>query len=247
MTQAIFRPKMDRIVAFDERSKGYPVRHLVQGVERKKVIWDTPKPLPLDQGREGACVGFGWAGELAVGPIHNPADNVFAFTFYSAARAEDKLNGLDIAEGASVLAGARVAKKRGLISGYKWAFGANDVVDSICAKGPVVLGTNWYDGMYQTNRQGLLSISGPLVGGHCWLAIGYWPAHPVIGSDCIVLLNSWGRAFGINGRAFMRVMDLEYLLKQDGEACIADEIEPQIHRNWLQRVGDSFRDWTSRD
>lgn len=247
VTQPIFRPKLDRIARFDDRSRGYAIRpFLGPSIERKKTIWDIPKPLPLNQGREGACVGFGWSGELAVGPIHNPADNGYAMALYADARAQDRRDGVDYTSGATVLAGAKVAKNRGLISGYRWAFGTADVIDTICSKGPVVLGTNWYDGMYETDRGGLLRVSGPLVGGHCWLGIGYWPAHPQFG-DCIVLLNSWGPKFGLGGTAFLRVMELDYLLKQDGEACIANEIAPKPKRNWLQRVGDTIKDWTARD
>ncbi|MGG7377295.1 hypothetical protein ACQ7B2_00300, partial [Escherichia coli] len=60
---------LDRIPAFDERSRLYPIRALIpRQVTRTKRIWGVP-PDVLDQQAEGACVGFGWAAELAAAPV----------------------------------------------------------------------------------------------------------------------------------------------------------------------------------
>ena len=37
--------------------------------------------------------------------------------------------------------------------------------------------------------------------------------------------NSWGRSWGRNGRAYISIEDLDMLVKQEGEACLAVEIK----------------------
>jgi hypothetical protein len=133
--------------------------------------------------------------------------------------------GNDWPEGASMLAGAKALKNGGKISAYRWAFGIVDVLDTLSEIGPVVLGINWYSGMYQTRTDGLVNVDGNLVGGHCIVANGYWPAHPKFG-DVVVWTNSWGRSYGLNGVGFIRVSDLADLLEEQGEAAIVVDVAP---------------------
>ena len=220
-------PKLDRIPHFDERSRSYGVRELLpRRVERRQRLWALPAGYPLDQKSEGACIGHGYCGELAADPIVVPgADQAYAFRLYELARAEDRKMGNNWPEGASMLAGAKALKNAGKISGYRWAFGIDDVLDTLSAIGPVVLGINWLDGMYQTRNDGLVEVTGPIVGGHCILANGYWPAHPKFG-DVVVWTNSWGRSYGLNGVGFIRVPDLAGLLEDQGEAAIVVDVAP---------------------
>lgn len=220
-------PKLDRIANFDERSRDYGVRALfATPVVRRKRVWKV-RPAPLDQGREGACVGFGWSAELASTPIQHQVDNGSAFELYRQAQAEDRAMGHRWPEGASVLAGAKACAKQGLVVRYHWAFGVDDVLDALVRKGPVVLGINWYDGMYTTRplHEGahVVQVSGRIVGGHCILANGYLPDYPGIG-EAVVLTNSWGAGWGDRtGSALLRRADLERLLAEQGEACVATD------------------------
>lgn len=228
-------PRLDRQPAFDQRSRNFSIRPLVAGIRRQKSLWPIPSPLPLDQGAEGACVGFGWSGQMAVGPIYNPASNSYARQYYEDARQVDRSEGRYYREGASVLAGAKVAQRRGLINGYRWAFGVDDVIDTLCAKGPVVLGINWYESMYQTNPDGRVVVNGQIVGGHCILATGYIPNDSEWGGNYIQWVNSWGPSYGKQGVGYIRDTDLAMLLNQQGEACIADEIKPEVAKPWWWR------------
>lgn len=245
-------PVLDRRVAFDERSKQFPMRALLPTrVERVAKIWDTPRPpLPTDQGREGACCGHGWSAELACDPVRYPVSDAFAYAFYLDCRKVDQAEGRYWDEGASVLAGAKVAKQRGLISSYRWAFGIEDCIDVLCSSGPVVLGIPWWSSMYGTQPGGMLEVSGEVVGGHCILAIGYLPEYrpipngPNVG-PVVVLSNSWGPTWGINGIGYMKVADLDRLLRDNGEACIAVDVplgtpkppapKPAPARPWWRR------------
>lgn len=231
---------LNRQIKFDDRSRDHAIRPFLGSVTRKKQIWTMPGNFPLNQGREGACVGFGWAAELACDPVRIPATQDFASLLYQSARDEDAKTGYRYPDGASVLGGAQACKNRGYISGYRWAFGIDDVIDTLVAKGPVVLGINWYDGMYETAQDGLVIVNGPCVGGHCILATGYWPNHPVFHTDVIQWTNSWGANYGENGKGYIRVSDLDMLLQQQGEACIATDVAPQPKRPWWVRLLDRF-------
>jgi hypothetical protein len=183
----------------------------------------------LDQGSEGACVGFGWTAEALAGPIQvdlkqvqspGPKEpNAFAYYVYREAQKIDQWPGEDY-EGTSVLAGAKIMMRYNVLHQYRWAFGINDVVGALMSQGPVVLGINWYSGMYEAPG-GKLRISGNNVGGHCILAIGYNPSSQTFnGKETIILQNSWGESWGINGIAEITVEDLDRLIKEGGEACV---------------------------
>lgn len=223
MTEPQQMPVLDRRPVFDEASRGYPVRELIPTPpKRRKRLW-TPRSEPLDQGREGACVGMGWSNELAATPVAKTVDNASAFALYRAAQAEDRKMGQNYTSGASVLAGARACKNEGTISSYHWAFGIDDVIDTLVAKGPVVLGINWHQSMYYTDSRGLVTVDGPVVGGHCILAHGYWPNHPEFGTDVVAWFNSWGPSYGVKGVGYIPVASLNMLLQANGEACIATD------------------------
>lgn len=219
-------PGLGRHVHLDERSRDYPVRSLLpRAVQRKRTIWTLPAGYPLNQGDVGACIGHGYTGELAADPIVVPgADQAYAFTLYELARAEDRKMGNDWPEGASMLAGAKALKLAGRISSYRWAFSIDDVVDTLCLAGPVVFGTNWHRSMFRTGPGGLVTVDGPVDGGHCYLGIGYLPDHPA--GEVVALLNSWGRGWGIQGVGYIRVADLAALLKADGEAAVVLDVKP---------------------
>lgn len=213
---------------FDERSKLYPIRTMLPRVQNKTfTLWQNGEIL--DQGSEGACVGFGWTAEALAGPIQvdlnrvngpmSKEPNRFANYVYKEAQKVDQWPGEDY-EGTSVLAGAKIMMRYDVLHQYRWAFGIDDVVGALMSTGPVILGINWYSGMYRAPG-GKLSISGNRVGGHAILAIGYNPASVAFGGkETIVLQNSWGKSWGIDGIAEITVEDLDRLLKEGGEACV---------------------------
>lgn len=217
--------KFDWKARFDNRSKKYPIRGMLWANPRRvDKVWEIG-PI-LDQGREGACVGFGWTAQTLAEPFSTPPEKLnprdpekFALHVYRWAQKIDEWPGENY-EGTSVLAGARVLHKLKFISSYSWAFSVDEVIDGILTKGPVVLGIPWYDGMYSAPG-GVVTVKGPKVGGHCILAIGYKVSSPLFnGRPSVVLQNSWGPAWGINGVAEIDVEQLRSLLSQSGEACL---------------------------
>lgn len=212
----------------DPRSKNFPVAAVLRtSIRRRNKLWHVG-PI-LDQAAEGACVGFGWTAEALARPVAarlglmkaaTPRDpQEFARYVYRTAQKNDEWAGEDY-EGTSVLAGAKVMQRVGLIRQYRWAFNVEQVADAVLANGPVVIGVPWYEGMYEAPN-GVLKVRGSLVGGHCLLVVGYRVKdYRLGGEDGFVLQNSWGESWGDKGLAIIKKSDLALLLKDDGEACV---------------------------
>jgi len=85
--------------------------------------------------------------------------------------------------------------------------------------GPVVVGTNWYWNMFYPNSEGILNIGGKLPGGHAYLINGVDTKRQLFR-----IKNSWGRAWGKNGSAYIRFYDMKMLIAKNGEVCLAIEV-----------------------
>lgn len=221
-------PVLDWKPNHDDRNRLYPVTRALRAVKtRRERVW--AHHVVTNQGTEGACVGHAWAGEAFADPV--PVDlkrvranvpdtaNELAHFIYGMARHLDPWPGEEY-DGTSTLAGAKAVQNLKLLREYRWAFTIEQVLDAIAQKGPVVLGMNWYQGMYEAPN-GVLRRAGRLAGGHAILAVGYYPQSPRIpGAETVLLKNSWGTGWGDNGVAEILVDDLTGLLAEDGEACV---------------------------
>lgn len=210
----------------DPRSRAYGVADVLENFPRKMKMW-SPPPSVYDQLNEGACVGFGIGAEAAASPARvKNVDNQFCRQLYQEARAHDRAMGYNWDSGASVLAGAKVMKDRGLWDGYRWSFSIDQVVDALVTLGPVVVGIPWTHGMYETRPSGLVETSGHVVGGHCILLTGYHPKMRIKGEgwfkrwEVVRWRNSWGHGYGNKGDGLIKVEDLARLLADNGEACV---------------------------
>lgn len=217
---------LDWVPRKDPESKNYPVRGAAAPPKLRSRFW-TPGKV-IDQGYEGACVGFGWTAEALATPVRvnllrvkaeiPRTEEAFARFVYRSAQKIDEWAGENY-EGTSVLAGAKVLKSLGLLREYRWAFSVSDVLLGL-NRGPVVLGIEWRQGMYEAPG-GVLRVVGDVVGGHCITAVGYSISAPELGGEPGVLLqNSWGESWGNGGFAYISLPDLNTLLRRDGEACV---------------------------
>lgn len=191
----------------------------------------TPTPTPpapsgskdwtdkqqLDQGNTGHCVGFGGAQFHNCEPYPGVYTNDDGHKLYYECKV---LDGEPKAEdGSYVHTLAKALKNRGLISTYVWASTTDDIKAWVVNKGPVVVGTDWYNDMfYPENFSGYLKPTGGLAGGHCWLIVGYSASE-----DAFHMQNSWGTGWGVNGYSKIKVADFAKLLNADGEAMASLE------------------------
>lgn len=217
-------PILDRRIEFDEKSRAYPVRTLLtdeqQGRPVRSYTWSVP--VTLNQGNEGACVGFAWAQEIAARPW--PDKNItddYAFAIYRWAQKHDQWPGEDYS-GTSVLAGAKaVTEWLERIIEYRWAFGLDDLKRAVAYKGPAVLGLNWYSGMWKPDTDGRIRPTGDLVGAHAIVMPKVrgpqYRNRKFANSNWVY--NSWGLSDGWPWGWFSDD-DLERLLHESGEACI---------------------------
>jgi hypothetical protein len=223
---------LDRLVQFDERSRGFPVRAIVPPEAPRERVWTLPRPYMGDQKDEGACVGYGISHALVAQP--KPATlNVIRrvqteHLIYWAAQRRDPWPGggwpgaTPQYEGTSVLAGLQVARDLGFYAAYRWAFSLQDVIQGILAVGPAILGLNWTEGMSHPQAGGLIEATGPVVGGHCLAGIGidYNRRFPDgLVRDVIVLAQSWGLDHGDRGRVYLPLAQLAERLADDGECA----------------------------
>ena len=211
-------PRLDRLVEFDERSREYPARAVLDTTQPRSYTWRCN--AWLDQGYEGACVGFSVAHELAARPSEVAVHKEMAREFYHQAQHIDSWVGCSYGhdgpayEGTSVLSGVKTAQKAGYFSEYRWCFGIADALAAL-RRGPLVLGLNWYTGMFQPNEKGMIAPTGRIEGGHAILANGYNAK-----TGLVRLHNSWGQDWGINGECFISDDDFSRLLNEDGEAVL---------------------------
>ena len=202
----------DRLPSFDPKSKNYPIRALLTPTTPRSYTWGCTQVL--NQGAEGACVGFGWAGELQAKPVVVPVTNDRARQIYHEAQQLDEWPGENY-EGTSVLAGAKVLQKHGFLSEYRWAFSLDDALIALGYHGPIVTGFTWKSGMMEPDSEGYIHYTGDDVGGHCT----FWRAVNVRRRGLLVQ-NSWDLDWGMNGCAHMSWDDFGLAMENGGEVCV---------------------------
>lgn len=218
---------LGRIHAPDERDHFHPMQARLPATTTRTSRYWYDREAFLDQGNYGRCVSYSWTHWLNDGPVLRKGyhDDTFAYHLYGQAILLDEWtqndNDKDTASfGTSVRAGAKALQTSGHISEYTWAFDLDSVITALLEKGPVVVGTNWYNTMSQVDSKGFIRVgaAGRIVGGHAYVLNGV-----NTGAEKVRVKNSWGTGWGINGRAWLSFADLDRLIREDGEACLALE------------------------
>lgn len=191
--------------------------------------WRIPAPSQNQQDTS-CCVGFAWSNFLRCAPVcTQKGPSPFDIYRYAVARDEWPDNDREaylpdwdrgLASGTTVRAGASLLVKEFRLGTYLWAFDLQSAVEWVLTKGPVVMGTNWYDSMFEPDRNGLAKITprAEIAGGHAYLLRGVDRRTSIACFE-----NSWGDGWGKNGAFYLSFADLERLIHEQGEACTATE------------------------
>lgn len=251
--------RLDRIAAFDRRSLQFPVSEVLNADQQNIVtqLWAAPDNTPvLNQGREGACVGFGTTHELLWNPVPVPGlDAAFAREkIYWVAQENDPWPGgsytgaSPIYEGTSVLYGVKAAADLGYYKEYRWATSETEMARAVSYLGPAIIGVDWYEGMFAPDSKGYIHATGDKMGGHCCLVIGVNVDTPTGKTTrkknnvegYYTIHNSWGPDWGDNGNCKISRADMRKLLGDNGECCIITERSmPQpTKREAVERADD---------
>lgn len=207
---------LGRKVRHDPRSLSYKIHATATP---KTVIWGRTV-APFDQGDLGSCTGNAAVGVLASHPLIGtyPAEDIAltetgAVEVYSLAEKVDGGVGYPPEdEGSSGLSVAQVLKTLGLISGYQHITSVSAAMTAIQA-GPFIVGTNWYENMFDPSSSGVVTLGGKLEGGHEYECLGYDNEHGMWH-----FANSWGTSWGDAGYFYYTTDTFTKLLAADGDA-----------------------------
>lgn len=214
---------LGRVGTRDHRDLMYQMSELLPPTTERTFRYWWDEGYWGDQGHHPACVGFAWLHLLEDGPVtqepRTKGETRFdGLEIYREAQKRDEWAGEDY-EGTSVRAGAKLLRERGLISRYYWAWDVATVERALLDLGPVVVGTDWFEGMFTPDEDGFVHPTGAWVGGHAYLLNGVNVKERKVRAK-----NSWGRNWGENGQFWLHYDDLATLLARYGEACVPTEV-----------------------
>lgn len=210
---------LGRHVEHDPRSRNYPAATV--GVA---TVWWPHHYSVLNQGNTGSCTGNAATQCLATGDVYRKPfrpSEATARKVYSIATTLDSIPGSFPPDdtGSTGLAVAKACKQLGYIGSYTHAFGLGHARGAI-GVAPFIVGTDWYESMFNPDPDGTVHPVGEIAGGHEYLCLGYEET-----TDRFAFLNSWGRKWGVpipeahvtGGGFFMAAADLGKLLADQGD------------------------------
>lgn len=206
---------LGRHVHHDSRSRNF----LADLADAAAEVYHSSVGLPLNQLNLGKCTAEALCGRLNTQPGQFPTTmRVFNDTD------SDQLYGLETKNegepwppndpGGSGLAVCQAAHQLGWIHSYGHTFTFADALKGLTRR-PFIIGTNWYDSMFNPDSKGLVTISpdASIAGGHEYLCVRNLPSDQLLG-----FWNSWGGAWGpCGGMFYMEYSTVERLLGEQGD------------------------------
>lgn len=180
-----------------------------------------------DQGATPQCVAYGSLHLLHAPPFTYPPPRplLVPAELYAAAQKVDPWEGENY-EGTSSDAAMEVMRARGIIESYWWAADFDEAVACVLERSPVGFGTWWLEAMFDPDGAGFIRAQGRVAGGHFYLVDGInldVRAPGAAKNGIARIKNSWSRAWGRKGHAFISLEDLERLFDDYGEAVVVVE------------------------
>lgn len=198
----------------DARDANHPMAAILQTIDTATLpaskAWRGPY-LRVDQGNHGYCVGYAGSNWMGGEPIMDFITNQTGTDLYNACKAipGEPWPG---EEGTSDRYLMQVLKNQGRLVRYLWAQTPDDIRNWILGVGIVLVGTNWYERMFDPEpsltHSGLwLRPGGQVAGGHEWAIRRYYAPW-----DAYKMRNSWGPYWGDKGEAWIAAKDLYQLV-----------------------------------
>lgn len=220
--------RLGRHVRHDSRSRNFAFE--AEDLATLKSVKHPHFIQTLDQGQLGSCTGNATVGCLGtdifwataavkavLSQTNEAVDENLAVSIYSEATQLDTYDGTypPTDTGSDGLSVAKVAQKRGLISGYQHALSLEATLTAL-TKQTVIVGTAWHGDMFHPNPDGRLRITGSIEGGH-----EYMLDEINVEKKIVWMKNSWGSGWGVTGgRAYLTWDDLGALLADYGDCTI---------------------------
>ncbi len=207
---------LGRHIEHDPASRGFAFE--AAHVTPQPVLWQHHGPV-LDQGNLGSCTGNAMEQCLATGPLYRagftPTEQQAIQIYSLATHGLDNVPGSYPPDdtGSTGLGVAKAAKKLGLIRSYSHVFGIQHAEQAIQST-PFIVGTEWYDGMFNPDGNGFLHLTGQVAGGHEYLCLG-WDA-----ANTWTFLNSWGSGWSQAGVFHLTTSDFATLLANQGDVVV---------------------------
>lgn len=219
-------PGMGRLISIDPEDKNFPMAAAGPSefeVTRTSMFWETGDAL--NQGSTYECTAYSAEQLLMSGPVKNSM-YLTPHELYKLNQLNDEWPGENY-NGSSVRASMKVLQAAGFIENYVWAQDADTVRRWVLMKGPVLLGTNWYNEMMKPNKQTeFIRPKGKPMGGHAYLIRGCDDKLlcPDKSRGAFRIINSWGSQWGSQGKAWLSYKDADGLIKNHGEAVTPVEM-----------------------
>jgi hypothetical protein len=171
---------LGRKFAPDARDENYPMRTLLpKAIETLPTskTWDF-RGAVLDQGGTGTCTAHAAAHFVRSAPMRHKHD-LNAFDIYregvlldewgdndvEATRTDDQLQ-----FGSSGRGMVKALEARGIIKEYRWGWSVDEISAWVLTRGPVLIGTNWYEDFFNPTTEGFVKFKTPdgggIAGGH---------------------------------------------------------------------------------
>lgn len=221
-------PNLDRVPGWDTRNESYRVHPVLlampaggEGLSPKPRTATYKTYVQLNQGQDGACVGFAHTQAACTAPKDKAQKDltfIDATNLYHQAQMLDDIPGQEPeVQGSTTLAGAKAAVQAGYYTSYLWARNLTDIQLACSYMGPVVIGISWYDSMFHVINDTIsISPEAQVAGGHDTLLNGV-----DVEGKRFRLHNSWGPEWGDDGEVWISFTDIDRLINEpDSDACV---------------------------
>lgn len=133
----------------------------------------------------------------------------------------------DLQGGSSTDAAMKTGRDLGFWSEFRWCFKLEEADEWIRRQdgSPILIGINWYRGMFYPDANGFIKPTGPIEGGHELKVLWHRRSNRIRGTAGYwEIPNTWSYDWGRHGTFYLSDEDFDRLVfREDGECAVAVE------------------------